>query len=159
MTTASARLARLAGVAWLFGFAQSTATRLHPLELLAAVVLALTGFAFVGGGVWLAAEGFGKAEPSGGVRQGMVTIGLVVIAVGALKLWAAWRIWIHREDGRSLGLAIATVGTFVGAIAAFLVVRGSPGPDFIALLLPVPYVIVLVGLAIGRRHFGAPDLR
>ncbi len=85
----------------------------HPLALLAAVVLALTGLVFVAGGAWLAAEGFGKTEPSGGLRQGMVTIGLVVIAVGALKLWAARRIQLHRDDGRGLGLVIAVTGTFL----------------------------------------------
>ena len=149
------------------GEAQRPAREAHPLALLAAVVLALTGLVFVAGGVWLAAVGIGKAEPSGGVRQVMVTIGLVVTVVGARKLWAAWRIWTHREDGRSLGLAIAMMGTFLGGIAAFLAVLGSlPNPpsaahwtDFIGLVLPVPYVIVLIGLTMGRRHFAAPNPR
>jgi hypothetical protein len=134
----------------------------HPLALLAAVVLALTGLAFVGGGAWLAAEGLGKIEPSGGLREGMIAIGVVGVAVGALKLWAAWRISIHRHDGRGLGLVIAATGTLLGGVGAFVAVGGLPARywgDYVGLLLPVPYVIVLLGLILGRRHFGLPNVR
>jgi hypothetical protein len=123
------------------------------------VVLLLAGLLFVAAGAWLAAEGLGKTEPSGGVREALVGLGAIAITIGALHIWAASVIWVGRDRGRTLGLAIGITGTVLGSIAAWPTLRdtfapspGSAGADVALLLLPVPYVIVLVGLLIERRR-------
>jgi hypothetical protein len=126
---------------------------------MAAVVLLVLGLAFLAAGAWLAAEGLGKTEPSGGVREALVGLGAISIAIGALHIWAASLIWIGRDRGRTLGLAIGIIGTVLASIAAWPTLRdtfaprpGSAGAVVALLLLPVPYVIVLVGLLIERRR-------
>ena len=132
----------------------------------AAVVLLLLGLALLAGGAWLAAEGLGKTEPSGGVREALVGLGAISIAISALHIWAASLIWVGRDRGRILGLAIGIIGTVLGSIAAWPTLRdtfapppGSAGAEVALLLLPVPYVIVLVGLLIERRRLSSevPD--
>jgi hypothetical protein len=123
------------------------------------VVLLLAGLLFFAAGAWLAAEGLGKTEPSGGVREALVGLGAMSIAIGALHIWAAPLIWVGRNRGRTLGLAIGIIGTVLGSIAAWPTLRdtfapspGSARADVALLLLPVPYVIVLVALLVGRRR-------
>jgi hypothetical protein len=133
------------------------------LARMAAVILLFLGLAFLVGGVWLVAEGLGTTEPSYGISEAVAGVGAFAILIGALHVWAASLIWIGRDHGPGLGLGV--IGTVFGGIAAGPTLRdtialgsGSAGADVASLLLPVPYVIVLVGLIVVRRRSASEGL-
>ncbi len=127
---------------------------------MAGLVLLALGLSFVVFGAIFIAEGLPKQEPSGGVPEALLGLEALVVAMGALKAWAAYLIGKHRRGGLELGLGIATWGAFFGGFGAWAALRdvldpppGSLGVRLDGLLLPIPYLIVLVGLLVGRAHF------
>nr|MBA3627589.1 hypothetical protein [Chloroflexota bacterium] len=90
-------------------------------------------------------EGLGHGPDSGGVREVLIIVGSVILVIGLLHVLAAILIWAHRDTGRSLGMVIAGVGTLLGAVVAVT--------NLTLLLMPVPHLVVLIGLLISRSHF------
>ncbi len=93
-------------------------------------------------------EGLGHGTDSGGVREALISAGSVILVIGLLHVLAAILIWAHRDTGRSLGMVIGAIGTLLGTLVA---VNGAS--NLTLLLSPVPHLVVLIGLLIGRSHF------
>jgi hypothetical protein len=128
----------------------------------AAIVLGLVGIAVTLFGIVAAALGLAelpKPQPSTYSDEAIV-IGLLAIVVGLVPLLASGLILVHRRSGRALGLLTGCVGALLGAAALWVEMTtvfdpppGGHGPSVPAMLLPVPFVIVLVGLILGREQF------
>ena len=73
---------------------------------MAGLVLLALGLSFVVFGAIFIAEGLPKQQPSGGVREALLGLGALVVAIGALRAWAAYLIGKHRRGGLELGLGI-----------------------------------------------------
>lgn len=116
--------------------------------VIAGGVLFLVGLPLAAWGPVFMQEGLGHGTDSGGVREAMAGLGVAILVIGVLHVVAALLIWAHRDRGRSLGIALGGIGTLIGA-AAF---AGGPG-NLALLLMPVPHLVVLLGLVIGRSHF------
>jgi len=115
---------------------------------IAASVLFLVGLPLEPWGPVLIGEGLGHGTGSGGVREVLIIVGSVILVIGLLHVLAAILIWTHRDTGRSLGMVIGAIGTLVGAVVA---VNGAT--NLTLLLMPVPHLVVLIGLLRGRSHF------
>ena len=115
---------------------------------IAASVLFLVGLPLAPWGPVLIGEGLGHGTGSGGVREVLIIVGSVILVIGLLHVLAAILIWAHRDTGRSLGMVIGAIGTLVGAVVA---VNGAT--NLTLLLMPVPHLVVLIGLLRGRSHF------
>jgi len=113
--------------------------------VIAASVLFLVGLFLAPWGPVLIGEGLGHGPDSGGVREVLIIVGSVILVIGLLHVLAAILIWAHRDTGRSLGMVIAGVGTLLGAVVAVT--------NLTLLLMPVPHLVVLIGLLISRSHF------
>lgn len=147
-----------------------------------AAALALGIMAVVTGyfGIELAIQGIGHGLDSGGLFEVMLLLGLLFLGIAGLHLLAAVRIWRLEDRGRSLGLIIGVLGLMIGAVAAYVALRGvfdpppaplssapaapggpplpvlpnvAVGPDLTPALLLVPYLIVVIALLISRRQF------
>ncbi len=116
--------------------------------LVSAGVMFLVGLALAPWGPVFMGEGLGHGADSGGVREVLILVGVAILVTGLLHVLAALLVWDHRDRGRSLGIALGGIGTLIGA-AAF---AGGPG-NLALLLMPVPHLVVLVGLLIGQSHF------
>ena len=87
----------------------------------------------------------------------------VVLVIGALHLLSALGIFLHRQLGRFLGLALALAGSLIGVYsvtqALALAQRGEPvGPMLAALaVVATGYILVLFGLIAGGSHFRRAD--
>jgi len=113
--------------------------------VIAASVLFLVGLFLAPWGPVLIGEGLGHGPDSGGVREVLIIVGSVILVIGLLHVLAAILIWAHRDTGRSLGMVIGAIGTLLGAVVAVT--------NLTLLLMPVPHLVVLIGLLISRSHF------
>ena len=113
--------------------------------VIAASVLFLVGLFLAPWGPVLIGEGLGHGPDSGGVREVLIIVGSVILVIGLLHVLAAILIWAHRDTGRSLGMVIGALGTLLGAVVAVT--------NLTLLLMPVPHLVVLIGLLISRSHF------
>ena len=120
----------------------------HAPAVIAGGVLFLVGLPLAPWGSVFMQEGLGHGTDSGGVREVMTGLGVVILVIGVLHVLAALLIWAHRERGRSLGILIGAIGTLLGA-ATFV----GGAPNLTLLLVAVPHLVVLIGLLIGRSHF------
>ncbi len=129
--------------------------------VIAATVLFVVGLLSMFGGSYLVIQGLGHGGDSGGVREVMTGFGGVLLVVGIAHGYAAILIWAHRDAGRSLGILLGGIGTVLGAVLFAMALRStltgsnSSGSDLPLLLAPVPHVLVLIGLKMGRDHFPA----
>lgn len=113
--------------------------------VIAGGILFLVGLPLTPWGPVFIGEGLGHGPDSGGVREALIIVGSVILVIGLLHVLAAILIWAHRDTGRSLGMVIGAIGTLLGAVVAVT--------NLTLLLMPVPHLIVLIGLLIGRSHF------
>jgi hypothetical protein len=123
------------------------------LDLTAAGVLLVIGLVIGWWGITIASDGIGKGPGSGGVREALLLAGLGLALAAVLHIGAAAQIWARR--GRRLGLAIATIGTIAGLVGIWLSIGGlslAVRMDDPLVLLPVPYVIVLIALWMAERR-------
>ncbi|MDQ3553358.1 MAG: hypothetical protein M3395_02980 [Chloroflexota bacterium] len=116
--------------------------------VIAGGVLFLVGVPLAPWGPVMMEEGLGHGTDSGGVREIMTGLGVVILVIGVLHVIAALLVWAHRDRGRSLGIGIGGMGTLLGAAT---LVGGAP--NLTLLLVPVPHLVVLIGLLVGRSHF------
>ncbi len=116
--------------------------------VIAGGILFLVGLPLSPWGPVLIGEGLGHGPDSGGVREVLIIVGSVILVIGLLHVHAALLVWAHRDTGRSLGMVIAGVGTLLGTLVA---VNGAC--NLTLLLSPVPHLVVLSGLLLGRSHF------
>jgi len=116
--------------------------------VIAGGILFLVGLPLTPWGPVFIGEGLGHGPDSGGVREALIIVGSVILVIGLLHVLAAILIWAHRDTGRSLGMVIGAFGTLLGAVVA---VNGAT--NLTLLLTPVPHLVVLIGLLIGRSHF------
>lgn len=116
--------------------------------VIAGGILFLVGLPLSPWGPVFIGEGLGHGPDSGGVREVLIIVGSVILVIGLLHVLAAILIWAHRDTGRSLGMVIGAIGTLLGAVVA---VNGAT--NLTLLLMPVPHLVVLIGLLIGRSHF------
>jgi len=116
----------------------------------AASVLALLGLAIVAPAVWLAATGIGHGLGSGGLFEAMLAGAVLLALIGLLHIRTAALIWAGSDGGRQIGLGLGVIGVIVGGLIALWVLEGT---DLTPVLLPVPYLIVVIGLLVSRRHF------
>lgn len=128
--------------------------------VIAAIVLFVVGLMAVFGGVQFVIRGLAHGADSGGVREVMTGFGGVLLVAGIAHVYAAILIWAHRDAGGSFGILIGAIGTLLGAVVFAVALRsaldpspGSAAPNLTGLLLPIPHLIVLIGLLIGRDHF------
>lgn len=120
----------------------------HTPAVIAGGVLFLVGLPLAPWGPVFIGEGLGHGPDSGGVREVLIIVGGVILVIGLLHVLAAILIWARRDTGRSLGMVIGAIGTLLGAVVA---VNGAT--NLTLLLMPVPHLVVLIGLLIGRSHF------
>lgn len=127
--------------------------------VLAAIVLFAVGLLLVFVGSYLVVRGLGHGADSGGVREAMTGFGGLLLVVGVAHGYAAILISAHRTAGRSLGMVIAVIGGLLGLVVFVNSVRGLPsslpggsGLDPV-MLIPLPYLLILLGLRVGRSHF------
>jgi hypothetical protein len=113
--------------------------------VIAASVLFLVGLFLAPWGHVFIGEGLGHGTDSGGVREAFIIVGILFLVIGLLHALAAILIWAHRDMGRSLGMVIGALGTLLGAVVAVT--------NLTLLLMPVPHLVVLIGLLISRSHF------
>lgn len=113
--------------------------------VIAGGVLFVVGLPLAPWGPVLVQEGLGHGADSGGVREALILFGGVILVIGLLHVLAAIMIWTHRDTGRSLGMVIGALGTLLGAVVAVT--------NLTLILMPVPHLVVLIGLLIGRSHF------
>lgn len=129
--------------------------------LMAALLLLVMGLALLVGAFWLLIEGFRHGGGSGGVREAMLLFGAVVLGAGIAHVYAAILIWAHRSAGRTLGIIIGATGFLLGAAVVYFGPRAfNASPDgsvanLALFLYPLPHLLVLIGLLLGRRHFPA----
>ncbi len=136
--------------------------------VVAEVLLLVLGLAVAGLGILFIAQGLAFDEPGlPGFGTFVVVLGVVIVVVGILHVVAAAYIWRHQSWARALGLILALLGAILGALvlpAAFspAFTTGSQGelinvgPDLTSILIGlsvVPYLLVVVGLVLGGRHF------
>jgi len=113
--------------------------------VIAGGILFLVGLPLTPWGPVFIGEGLGHGPDSGGVREALIIVGSVILVIGLLHVLAAILIWAHRDTGRSLGMVIGAIGTLLGAVVAVT--------NLTLLLMPVPHLVVLIGLLISRSHF------
>lgn len=127
--------------------------------VVAAIVLFGVGLLLVFVGSYSVVQGLGHGAGSGGVREAMTGFGGVLLVIGIAHGYAAILIAAHRDAGRSLGMVIAGIGSLLGLVVFVNAVRGflssSPGSSVSdpVMLIPLPYVLILVGLRVGSSHF------
>lgn len=127
--------------------------------LMAAIILLLLGLAIVLASLFLI---LGPAQGTGGIREVILSFGIVLLGAGIAHVYAAILIWAHRSAGRTLGIIIAAAGTLLlaGVVAIGFRLNAPPGSPGAALnllifLYPLPHLLVLIGLLAGRGHFPA----
>ena len=113
--------------------------------VIAGGILFLVGLPLTPWGPVFIGEGLGHGPDSGGVREALIIVGSVILVIGLLHVLSAILIWAHRDTGRFLGMVIGAIGSLLGAVVAVT--------NLTLLLMPVPHLIVLIGLLIGRSHF------
>lgn len=116
--------------------------------IVAAGVMFLVGLLLAPWGPAMIQEGLGHGDDSGGVREALILVGGAILVIGLLHVLAALLVWAHRDRGRSWGIVIGGMGTLLGA-AAF----AGGANNLTLLLMPVPHLVVLIGLSTGRSHF------
>ncbi|HXF73096.1 MAG TPA: hypothetical protein VNO79_10860 [Actinomycetota bacterium] len=95
-------------------------------------LLAVTGGGFVGGGL-------------GGIA---IVLGLVMLAVGALEIYAGVQVLALKEQGRMIGLVLAAIG----ALLSLLQLGAVPGSAIVGLAINgfVIYALVTTASAFHR---------
>jgi hypothetical protein len=88
----------------------------------------------------------------------MSAIGLALLLVGGLHGATATLIAMGRPSGESLGLVIGALATLVAMVGLVVSIGsaidpplGNPGGDFVGLLLPLPYLLVLFAFYMDRH--------
>jgi len=115
------------------------------------IVTAAAVLLYVGGG--LGALG-GLLEVTGGGFLGgafggiAIVLGLVMLAVGALEIYAGVQVLALREQGRVIGLALAAIG----ALLSLLQIGAAPGSAIIGLAINgfILYALVTTASAFHR---------
>jgi hypothetical protein len=137
---------------------------------LAAILLLVLGLATVALGLPIIGSGLAFDEPGlPGFGSFVIAIGGVIVLAGILQEVAAAGIWKHQDWARALGLILAILGGALGftvlptAFNPVFTTRGdlgqevvNLGPDVTSIFIglgAVPYVLVVVGLLLGSRHF------
>jgi hypothetical protein len=137
---------------------------------LAAILLLVLGLATAALGLPLIGSGLAYDEPGlPGFGSFVIAIGGVIVVAGILQLVAAAGIWKHQDWARALGLVMAILGGIPGfavlptAFNPVFTTRGELGQELVNLgpnltsifigLAAVPYLLVVVGLLLGGRHF------
>jgi hypothetical protein len=137
---------------------------------LAAILLLVLGLATAALGLPAIGSGLAYDEPGlPGFGTFVIAIGGVIVVAGILQFVAAAGIWRHQDWARALGLVMAILGGIFGFIVlptAFnpvFTTRGELGQELVNLgpnvtsiligLGAVPYLLVVVGLLLGGRHF------
>ncbi len=130
--------------------------------LMAAVIPLLQGFSLLFVAFMALMDGFAHGAGSGGVREALLLFGAVLLGAGIAHVCAAILIRAHRNAGRTLGIVIGATGTLLAAGVVAIGFRlnappGSPGAggNLALFLYPLPHLLVLIGLLLGRRHFPA----
>lgn len=115
------------------------------------IVTAAAVLLFVGGG--LGALGGLLAVTGGGFLGGAfggiaIVFGLVMLAVGALEIYAGVQVLALKEQGRVIGLALAAIG----ALLSLLQLGAAPGSAIIGLAINgfVIYALVTTASAFHR---------
>ncbi len=115
------------------------------------IVTAAAVLLFVGGG--LGALGGLLAVTGGGFLGGAfggiaIVLGLVMLAVGALEIYAGVQVLALKEQGRVIGLALAAIG----ALLSLLQLGAAPGSAIIGLAINgfVIYALVTTASAFHR---------
>lgn len=137
----------------------------------AAAVLLGLGVLAVGAGSVLVFDGLTRDDSDQmGYGTLAAVIGGVIAAFGGAQVASAIGIWRHAAWARYVGLALAAVGAIVGGVVlptAFNtvyvagagfgeIVAAGPNPTSITIGLSFfPSLFVVIGLALGGRHFRA----
>lgn len=115
------------------------------------IVTAAAVLLFVGGG--LGALGGLLAVTGGGFLGGAfggiaIVLGLVMLAVGALEIYAGVQVLALKEQGRVIGLALAAIG----ALLSLLQLGAAPGSAIVGLAINgfVIYALVTTASAFHR---------
>lgn len=93
------------------------------------------------------------------LRTVLTTAAWVVLVIGIVHLLSALGVFVHRQSGRLVGLALALPGTLLGAygVAQSLALSqagvGVGAAPVAAAVVAVGYGLVLFGLVAGGHHF------
>ena len=137
----------------------------------AAVLLLGLAVAVIGFGLYLVWQGV-TYDDAFNMGYGVLAtaIGTAVLIAGVAHLIAGMYVWRHRTWARVLGIVIAVLGGLLAITVlptAFYPVLKmgvggqilDAGPELRSVLIGlsiVPYVLIVVGLVLGGRHFRRP---
>ena len=90
---------------------------------------------------------FGGTLLTGSFGTGvLILIGLVVIAIGVLHIYAGVKVMNLEEQGRIIGIVIAAIGAFLGLLRLV----GRPGSGILGLLIDA---FILYALITNAQYF------